>query len=57
MAKYNHAFDFAIEVLSDDENGEDVTGAMLRQALITRAASLSDEELLEACGIFDTMEV
>jgi len=57
MPKYNHAFDFAAEVLSDDENGEDVTGAMLRQALITRAASLSDEELLEACGIFDTMEV
>lgn len=54
---FSHAFDFAFELVSFDQNAADVTGDMLRAALIQRATSLSGEELLEACGRFDTAEV
>jgi hypothetical protein len=57
MVKYNHAFDFAFEVISKDEFAEDVTPAMLRTALIERINQLSDEELEEACGLFDTYDM
>lgn len=54
---FNHAFDFAFEVISDDEEAEDVTPAMLREALLKRVNTLSDRELVEACGRYDTMEM
>lgn len=54
MARYSHAFDFAFEVISEDENGDDVTPAMLRAAIIERANRLTDRELDEACGLYDT---
>lgn len=54
--KYNHVYDFAFEVISSQEDAEDVTAAQLRVALIERATRISDEELMEACGNFDTME-
>ena len=57
MPKYSHAFDFAFELVSYDEHGEDVTGAMLRQALLTRINSIPDSELTEACGLFDTYTI
>jgi hypothetical protein len=53
--KYNHAYDFAFEVVSSAENAEDVTPQMLRKALLKRVNELPDEELKEACGCFDTM--
>lgn len=56
LMKYNHAYDFAFEVGSHDEQCDDVTGAQLREGLLARLNRLSDEELLEACGNFDTME-
>lgn len=56
MRKYNHAFDFAVEVISNREDREDVTAAQLRAALIKRANTLSDDEILEACGCYDTHE-
>lgn len=55
MFKFNHAFDFAFEVKTD-KPADDVTAAELRAALLKRANSLTDEELIEACGCFDTME-
>lgn len=55
--KYNHAFDFAFEVTSENFDGSDVTPSMLRSALIFRALTIDDEEIIEACGApFDTME-
>lgn len=54
MIKFNHAFDFAVEVISKKEDASDVTPAMLRAALIKRANELPDNELVEACGHFDT---
>lgn len=57
MAKFNHAFDFAFEVISDDFYAKDVTPAMLRAALLERANRLSDEGLMEACDCYDTYKM
>ncbi|MCQ8822316.1 hypothetical protein NQT65_19170 [Pseudoalteromonas agarivorans] len=46
---FNHAFDIAFEVVSDN-NGDNVTGAELRAGLLRRLLITSDEELEEACG-------
>jgi len=53
---FNHAYDFAFEVVSNKEDASDVTGAMLRYECIKRINDLCDDELLEACGIYDTTE-
>ena len=58
MAKYNHMFDVAFEVISDDAEGEDVTPAMLRAAMLRRIEILDTSgEWLHACGLCDTYEV
>ena len=54
---FRHAYDFAFELSSRDQDAADVTAEMLRTALIRRASTLSAEELLEACGRFDAVEV
>ena len=54
--KFNHAYDFAFEVISNTEDGSDVTGEMLRAACIERINRLPADELLEACDRFDTHE-
>lgn len=56
MARYNHAYDFAFELVSEDEEANDVTPAMLRVALLKRISNLSDRELNEACDRFDTFK-
>lgn len=53
---FNHAYDFAFEVISIHRDAKGVTAAMLRAALLERANRLSDDELMEACGLFDTFE-
>ncbi len=53
-AKYNHAFDFAFEVITEKEPG-DVTGEELKAALLHRINSMPISEFMEACGCFDTM--
>ena len=54
---FRHAYDFAFELSSRDQDAADVTAEMLRAALIRRARTLSGDELLEACGRFDTVDV
>lgn len=54
--KYNHAYDFGFEVISENEEGEDVTASMLRVGIAKRLNNMSDAELLEACDRFDTMK-
>ena len=54
--KFNHAYDFAFEVVSQKEDASDVTATMLRFECAKRINSLRDDELLEACGVFNTME-
>lgn len=54
--KYNHAFDIAFEVKTDND-GENVTADELRQGLRNRLNGMSDDEIIEACGLpFDTFE-
>jgi len=59
-SRYNHAYDFAFEVISKKEDASDVTPAMLIAACRARLdrieAESNGEEMLEACGLFDTME-
>jgi hypothetical protein len=61
MSKFNHAFDFAVEVISEKDDASDVTPQMLIAALRNRidriAAENDGAEMLEACGLFDTSEV
>lgn len=54
---FSHAFDFAFELVSQEQDAADVTPETLRAALIRRASTLSEQELLEACGPIDTVEV
>ena len=51
---FNHAYDFAFEVVSNKEDASDVTATMLRDACIKRIKAICDEEILEACNCFDT---
>ena len=58
MPRYNHAFDIAFEVHSDND-GEHVTKEELFLGLIKRMEDLlaNGDEILEACGLpFDTVE-
>lgn len=56
--RYNHAFDIAFELISDDPNGDDVTPEMVYAALERRIQNLKKEgTALEAIGApFDTYE-
>jgi hypothetical protein len=58
MPKYNHAFDIAFSVISDDPEGLDVTPDMFRAALLRRIIQLDEEAVggwVQACGApFDT---
>lgn len=59
MPRYNHAFEIAFEVKSDHsaKGDDDVPAAELRKGLQQRLNSMSDREIVEACGApFDTMD-
>jgi hypothetical protein len=55
--QFNHAFDFAFEVITDAEFGRDVAPEVIRDACIARMRRLSKEEIKEACNCFDSFEV
>lgn len=57
MKKFNHAYDFAFEVISAQDDASDVTPAMLRAALLERVNRITDEHLTDACGWYDSFEV
>ena len=54
MPKYDHAFSLGFSLRSEEEDGSDVTEAMLLAALKKRIAELTSpdyaEGLEEACG-------
>ncbi len=58
MPKYNHAFDVAFSLVSNDPDGNDITPDMLKAALLKRISDLdAAEEWKEACGSpWDTYE-
>ena len=57
--RYNHAYDFAFEVISEHPEGEDVTPAMLLAACRARLDRIEAErdgaEMLEAAERFDSI--
>lgn len=62
MAQYNHMVTLAFEVISDKEDGSDITPKMLLSALLKRVFNLESTpnqfEWLEACmPPHDTYEV
>ena len=60
MAKYNHAYDIAFEVISDTEDASDVTVDMLRAAVDARIGRLDHNGDLaweHAVDLFDTFEI
>ena len=68
MAKYNHAFDIAFEVVTDKKNSNDVTKEELVKGILARLNNMLTEDhenenegvhsvFLEACGCYDTYEI
>lgn len=55
MAKlYNHAFDFAFEVVTDESDPTKVSPADLRREAIARLNAAPDHVMHEMCSCFDT---
>lgn len=58
MTTYNHMFDLAFSLESNDCDAKDVTPAILRAALLKRIDALDESnEWSEACGLCDTYKV
>lgn len=57
MSKYNHAFTFGFSIITNMEDGSDVTADDARQGIIAALARMNDIELLENIGApFDSYE-
>ena len=54
--KFNHVHDIAFSVISNGEDGDDITGAMVREAILKRLAAATDDDLMEGIGYCDTYE-
>jgi hypothetical protein len=54
--KFNHLYDIAFSVISNEEDGGDITGAMVREAILKRLEEATDDDLMEGIGYCDTYE-
>ena len=58
MTQYNHALEFAFEVISTHPEGEDITTAMIVSAIEQRLHQLvKGGHVIEAVEVYDTYEV
>ncbi len=57
MARYEHTFDFCFTVKNDNPTPALLTADELLGSLIARINSLASDEILEACGWVDTIEI
>ena len=57
MPKYSNMYDIAFEVISHTDDGKDITGDMVRTAIVKKLGSLSDEEIMEHVGFCDCYEI
>lgn len=56
--KYNHAYTFAFSIENKSSDGLETTADELRAALLNRLMHISDDEIMENCGLpFDTYEI
>jgi len=57
MSKYNHMLDMAFTVVSETEDGSDITPAQIQQGILLRLIGLIEEgswEIGGAIGLCDT---
>lgn len=58
MTKYNHAYSLCFSVVSDTEDGSDVTAKQLREAIRRWVDEANDDGLLSNCDApYDTYEI
>lgn len=57
MAKYSNLYDIAFEVISYNEDGSDIRGNAVREAIQKKLDSLSDIEIIEHIGFCDCYEI
>jgi hypothetical protein len=57
MPKFEHTYTLSFEIVSAREDGLDLSGLDLRNALLARLDDLSDNDMLTACELFDTTEL
>ena len=58
MKTYNHALTIGFEIISNNEDGDDITSEMVNSALLRRISDLTDSGyMLDAIDVFDTYEV
>ena len=58
MKTYNHALTIGFEIISNNEDGDDITSEMVNSALLRRINDLTDSGyMLDAIDVFDTYEV
>ena len=57
MPKYSNLYDIAFEVISHTDDGSDIKGDVVRQAIQKKLDSLSDDEIMEHIGFCDYYEI
>lgn len=57
MSKYSNMYDIAFEVISHNDDGSDITGDMVRTAILKKLSDLSDDEIMEHIGFCDCYEI
>tara|TARA_B110000503_G_C7127191_1_gene405205 strand:+ start:155 stop:526 length:372 start_codon:yes stop_codon:yes gene_type:complete len=60
MTKYNHMLDIAFTVISEEEDGSDITPEQIHEAIAKRLVSLAEANEYDiggAIGICDTYEI
>jgi len=60
MTKYNHMLDIAFEVISEEDDGSDITPEQIHVAILKRLVSLAESNEYDiggAIGICDTYEM
>ena len=57
MTKYSNLYDIAFEVISNTDDGSDITGGKVRMAILKKLARLSDDEIMEHIGFCDCYEI
>lgn len=57
MTKYSNLYDIAFEVISNTDDGSDITGGKVRMAILKKLARLSDDEIMQHIGFCDCYEI
>ena len=57
MPRYSNMYDIAFEVISNTDDGSDITGGKVRMAILKKLARLSDDEIMEHIGFCDCYEI